>query len=408
MTGTRARLTTRLTIKDDAVGATVRGDGEAVFTFDRAGRLFAAWLGGRFYRRALSGRIVEKHTVRQDGVRIALRRTLDVREGDALIDRAAGSARMTAEAVAAGTAEVLWSAAGPASRPEALRLAGAAAAFDHVRARADARRFAEIYRPVGILPPDQYLALVLQVTEGCRWNRCTFCAFYRDEAFRVKPLGELASHIQQVRAYLGEGLSMRRGLFLGEANALCLPTAELLPRLELVRRWFHPDGGPPREMYAFLDVFTGRRKSAAELAALRAHGLRRVYVGVDSGDDALLRWLNKPQRARHIIETVAALKAAGLGVGVILMAGVGGDRFAAAHVDGSRHLLAALPLDAGDVVYLSAFVQHPHSDYERAAREAGIRALTPADVQRQLRALSARPVGPGPRLARYDIGSFIY
>ena len=72
-----ATVAYRLTVKDEAVGVTVRDGAESVFTFDRAGRLFAAWLGERFYRRALSGRIVEKHTVREGPYRIAHRRTLD-------------------------------------------------------------------------------------------------------------------------------------------------------------------------------------------------------------------------------------------------------------------------------------------------------------------------------------------
>lgn len=400
----------RLTIRDDALGVTQRRDGETVFTYDRAGRLFAAWRHQRFYRRALNGRIVEKQTAGARPSRVVHRRTLDVREADGLIADASEAARAAADALGAKRAEMIWSASGPASPEAALRLVGAAAAFDPAAAREDARRYAEVYRPVGILPPDQYLALVLQVTEGCRWNRCTFCTFYRDEPFRVKPLAELAAHLQQVVAYFGEGASLRRALFLGEANALCLPTEELVPRLELIRRWFPPDGGPARRMHAFLDVFTGRRKSAAEFAALRERGLERVYVGVESGDDALLRWLNKPQRGHHAAEVVQTLKAAGLVVGVILMAGVGGDRFAASHVEASRALLAALPLDARDLVYLSAFVEHPHSDYERAAREAGIHPLDPPALRAQLRALHSGLRGlPGrPRVARYDIAEFLY
>ena len=400
----------RLTVKDDAIGVTVRNAAESVFTFDRAGRLFAAWLGQRFYRRALSGRIVEKHTVRERAGRIVYRRTLDPREADGLLDRAAGAAAETASALRRGEAELLWSASGAASSAGAEALAQAAARFDPAAARADAQRYSEVYQPVGILPPDQYLALVLQVTEGCHWNRCTFCTFYRDEPFRVKSLAEIAVHLQSVTAYLGEGLSLRHSLFLGEANALCLPTEQLLPRLDLIGRWFVSDGRPVRAMHAFLDVFTGRRKSAEEFAALRARGLRRVYVGIESGDDRLLRWLNKPQRAAHAADVVRNLKAAGISVGVIMMAGVGGDRFAASHVAASLELLAALPLDARDLVYLSAFVEHPHSDYERAAREAGIRPLGPVEIHRQLQQFRAGlPRGTGaPRAARYDIAEFIY
>ncbi|MDQ7842373.1 MAG: radical SAM protein [Armatimonadota bacterium] len=401
----------RLTVKDEAVVVTAQDDGaESVFTFDRAGRFFAAWLGQRLYRRALSGRMVEKWTDRRSPDHVVHRRTLDSREADLLLDRAAEAAARTAVALGRGEVELVWSAAGPVSEAEAERLVRAAAAFDRHVARRDARRYAEVYRPVGILPPDQYLALVIQLTEGCHWNRCTFCTFYRDQPFRVKPLPELESHVREVTAYLGEGLTLRRSLFLGEANALCLPTDDLIARLALIHRWFDADGAFPRGMYAFLDVFTGRRKSAEEFAELRVRGLRRVYVGLESGDGDLLRFLNKPQRPEHAVELVRALKAAGLSVGVIVMAGVGGDRFADAHVAGTLGVLNALPLDAGDLVYLSAFVEYPHSDYERAAREAGLRPLGPHEIRNQIRLLreGVRRGPDGPRVARYDIAEFIY
>jgi hypothetical protein len=397
----------RLTVKDEAVIVTDHGPPEAVYTFDRAGRLFAAWVGGRFYRRALNGRIVEKFTVGIRPRRIAYRRTLEAREADALVDRAAAAAREAAAGVGTGAVEVLWTASGPRSLEEAARLAQGAAAFTSAAAHADARRYGEVYRPVGILPPDQYLALVLQVTEGCRWNRCIFCAFYRDQPFRVKPLGELAEHVHQVRAYLGEGLRLRRSLFLGEANALCLPTADLLPRLALIRRSF-PDGAA-RPMYSFMDIFTTRPKTLEEYQALRQQGLRRIYLGLESGDDALLRWLNKPQQAAHAVEVVRTLKAAGLAVGVILMVGIGGDRFATAHVEASRRLLAALPLDAGDLVYLSVLQSPPGGDYARAAREAGIHPLGDEALAAQLDALRAAARRQhGPRVAPYDIADFVY
>jgi len=158
-------------------------------------------------------------------------------------------------------------------------------------------------------------------------------------------------------------------------------------------------------------VPTGILRHAHELRHVRrARGLRRVYVGVESGDDRLLRLLNKPQRAAHAAEVVRALKTAGLSVGVIVMAGVGGDRFSGSHVAASLNLLNALPLDAGDLVYLSAFVEHPYSDYERAAREAGIRPLGPVEIHHQIRRLreGLRFGSRGPRVSRYDIAEFIY
>jgi hypothetical protein len=398
----------RVTVTPSTLVLTAWNGGETIYTYDRSGRLFAGWVGQRLYRRALDNRVVEKHTIVVDGLRTPVRRQLDPDERDRFVDRAARAAAAAQVALARGEAELLWSAGGRPSVGDALRVVASAAAFDSSAARQDARRFEAVYRPVGILPPDQYLAVVVQVTEGCHWNRCTFCTFYRGVPFRVKSQDELRAHLDAIRQFFGDGLSLRRGVFAGEANALVLPTPDVVARLELIQAWA---GGGTRPVTAFLDIFTGKKKSADDYAALRRCGLRRVYVGVETGDDDLLRLLNKPQQARDALDLVRTLKAAGLQVGVIVMAGVGGRRFAETHVARTLRLLNALPLDEGDLIYLSAFAQRPESAYAATARLYGLEPLTPREVQDQIRRLREGlrfPRPGGPKVARYDVDEFLY
>ncbi len=294
----------RLTVKPDAVVLTHFNDDESIYTYDRSGRLFAAWVAQRVYRRALDNRLVEKHTVVAGGLRIPLRRLLPDAERDAFLTAAAKVASQAEDELARGRVELMWSAKSARSFGDAVRLVAEAAAFDARAAQLDAQRYAHVYRPVGILPPDQYLSLILQVTEGCQWNRCTFCTFYRGVSYRVKPIQELEAHLAVVVAYFGEGQSLRRGLFLGEANALALPTPDLLTRLDLITRWFADNGNRGKPIRAFVDIFTGRRKTVEEYAQLRTGGLRRVYLGVETGDEQLLRFLNKPQQPIDAIELI--------------------------------------------------------------------------------------------------------
>jgi radical SAM superfamily enzyme YgiQ (UPF0313 family) len=135
-----------------------------------------------------------------------------------------------------------------------------------------------------------------------------------------------------------------------------------------------------------------------------------VYLGVESGDDGLLAFLNKPQRGADALTLVQTLKSAGLGVGVIVMAGVGGDRFDRSHVARTLDLLNAMPLGAGDLIYLSAFVAHPGTEYERRAAVRGITALDPRAIGDQIGRLRGglRFGTAGPRVARYDIEEFLY
>ena len=169
-------------------------------------------------------------------------------------------------------------------------------------------RFDAIYSPVSILPPDQYYSLVLQATVGCHWNRCTFCDFYRQVKFHIKTPEEFRTHMRSVKAFLGKGIRLRKSIFLGDANALVTPQEKLLEIFDLIHQEFpvvgstlsreHPGCGPIKGIYSFLDVFTGEKKSLSDFRDLKARGLKRVYVGIETGCDELLHFLTNLHRRR--------------------------------------------------------------------------------------------------------------
>jgi hypothetical protein len=398
----------RIACKPEAVVITRFAAAEEIYAHDHAGRLFAAWLEGRLYRRALDGRIMEKHTDRSGPRPVRHRRFLGPDEAVVLVDAAAAAAREALEALDSGAAEVIWSLPGPADPERARSLAEPASRFDSAAAERDRLRFQAAYRPVPILPPDRYRSLVVQVTEGCHWNRCTFCSFYRDRPFRMKSADEFAHHVAAVEAYFGKGLSLRRGIFLGDANALLLGARDLLPRLEMLARRLPEHAA---DVASFIDIFTGHRRDAADLAAVRARGLRRVYLGLESGDDAILAFLDKPQTAAEAVSLAHTARQAGLSVGVIVMAGVGGRAHWRRHVDATLSALEAMRLRAGDLLYVSAFSAPAEGPYAGRARAQGIEALSQDEVEDQVDELLAgatRVAGPGVRAARYDIEEFLY
>jgi len=165
-------------------------------------------------------------------------------------------------------------------------------------------------------------------------------------------------------------------------------------------------------LYAFIDAFHVERKSVADWQELRALGLARVYIGMESGHDPLLRWLNKPGDAAAVLDAVTTLKAADLQASVILLLGAGGDRYADGHVRDSIALLNAMPLTRGDLIYFSDFVAQADAPYTRLAEAAGIAALPPTALRAQEEALRAGFVARDrqhpPQFARYDIGEFVY
>ncbi len=375
------------------------------YTFDPLGRLHGAFIDGVNYRRSLDNRVLSKWTEHRPGARERRRRWLTRAEAQAWVDfayrlipqleRQAGSAP-------------------PPVRAALERLAQ----WDWAALEADRQRFEQIYTPVGILPPDQYLALVLQATHGCSHNACTFCTFYRDVRFRIKTAAEFRQHVAAVCDFFGSALAMRRSIFLADANALVIPMPRLRELLQVVSDALQPAGGesPPATyhlpLFAFIDAFHVERKSLADWQELAAHGLRRVYIGMESGHDPLLRWLNKPGDAADVLEAVTTLKAAGVHVSVIIMLGVGGDRFAAGHVADTVQLLNAMPLGRGDLIYFSDFVQHPDAPYAALAAGAGVHPLDETTLRLQEATIRTAfvPCDPQhpPQFSRYDINEFIY
>ncbi len=416
----------RLTINVRRESTVIMENDETSFTFDYEGRLIGAFLDGRNYRRSLANEILEKQSGPRPGLSSRLRRMLRQEEVERLETSAYEFPRRAAALVDVGAGFK------PAPTEPALTEVREALArvqgYDYMRLERERDAYAQVYRPVTILPPDQYLALYLQVTEGCAYNACQFCGFYRDRRFRIKSLEEFRAHILNVRAFFGGGLSLRRSIFLGDANALTISQMNLVPMFDVINAEF---AIAPRELnaaqraeweaahpidfngiYSFVDAFSMHRKTPQLYADLAQRGLRRVYVGLESGDPQLLQFLGKPNKPNDVVELVNDLKAGGVAVGVIVLVGAGGASFQEAHIRETAHMINAMPLDENDLIYFSEVVDYPGSTYSRRAAEAGIPPLGVGEVERQMARLRSALEFPdplhAPKVSYYDIREFVY
>lgn len=389
----------------------------AVLVYDRAGRLVCRAWKGRLCWRGLDNRVLEKAHVEADTGPARVHRLLPPDEAREVLDAAYAGLTWAAEAREEGRLFLLE---GPGlAKPQSGEVEKAlerCLSFTPARLGEDAARFRRVYHPVPILPPDQYRSLVLQATLGCPYNRCTFCTLYRGTSYHVRTAEEFREHIRGVKSFLGEGIRRYRAVFLGDANALAAPQPRLLELLEVLASELPYGPDSPfdglRGLSSFVDMFLGLEKSPEDLRMLRRRGLCRVYVGLESGHDPLLDFLEKPGSAADAVEVVGRLKSAGIGVGIIILLGAGGQRYGPAHVRDTLEALRRMPLDSGDFVYLSPLVEDRTASYSILTQVASTAPLSPDELEAQeavirtgIRSLEFRSP---PRVARYDIRDFLY
>ncbi len=185
-------------------------------------------------------------------------------------------------------------------------------------------------------PPSEARSLLLQVTVGCSWNRCTYCAMYRDPEQRFR-----AKSFETVAADIDEAATIRRPIprvFLCDGDALVLSTNKLARILERLRERIPS----VRRVGIYGDARTVLRKSVDELVRLRELGLGIVYHGVESGDEETLRRIDKGSTAEDAVRAADRLRAAGIRHSVIVMLGIGGVERSREHARATADLLTRL------------------------------------------------------------------
>ena len=278
--------------------------------------------------------------------------------------------------------------------------------MDYSALQQSAKYFSNIYLPISILPPDQYMSLVIQLTEGCNYNQCTFCNFYRDRPFKIKSVNDLKLHISEVKSFFGKGINLRKSIFLADANALAVPQNRLIEGLELINNKFPQF----KDYYSFIDVFTGLKKSTKDFKQIKSHGVKRVYLGVESGNNDLMLFLNKHQLNKDIIELTYNLKKGDINVGIIILIGAGGSKYSKEHLLDSIKLLEQLPLGKGDIIYLSELYE-TNSNYKKSMAEQNIPLPTRKEIRRwsnEFKSDLKKQYSKDVQISVYDINQFFY
>ncbi|MCB9830892.1 MAG: radical SAM protein [Planctomycetes bacterium] len=184
-------------------------------------------------------------------------------------------------------------------------------------------------------PPSEADSLILQVTLGCSFNRCSFCSMYRSKEFQVRPLDEVFAEID-FAARVDPGV---RRVFLADGDAFVLETDRLLAIAERLRASF-PE---LQRISAYAWPLNILRKSDAELERLRAAGLSLLYVGIESGSADLLRRITKGANPAMHARAIERARAAGIKISATVILGLGGRNHWREHVEGTASLVNEAP-----------------------------------------------------------------
>ncbi len=186
-------------------------------------------------------------------------------------------------------------------------------------------------------PPSEADSLILQITLGCSFNRCSFCSMYRTKSFAVRPLAQVQAEIQQTaRAW-----PATRRVFLADGDALAAPAAHLAAVLGVLYRAFpHLERVSSYALPANL-----RQKSLEELRQLREQGLTLLYYGIETGSADLLKRITKGATPEMMVAGLTQAQQAGLRLSATVILGLGGQTFWREHIDATAELVNQVALD---------------------------------------------------------------
>ncbi|THB72353.1 MAG: radical SAM protein [Desulfobacteraceae bacterium] len=207
-----------------------------------------------------------------------------------------------------------------------------------------------------IRPPSEANSILLQVTLGCSHNKCTFCGTFMNKRFNIKKDEVIFEDIEFARTYCKN----QNRLFICDGDALIIPQKRLVSILERIRDrlpWIERVG-----LYA--NTKSIRLKSDQELEELHELGVKIAYMGLESGDDQILKTIRKGADSARMIEQGKRIRAAGIRLSITVLLGLGGSDHSKSHALETGRVLSAIDPEYVGALSLMLIPGTPlHDDY---------------------------------------------
>jgi len=229
-----------------------------------------------------------------------------------------------------------------------------------------------------IRPPSEAYSLLIRATRNCPWNRCQFCHIYKGSKFELRSVEEIIKDIEAAKA-ISEGLKEiawktghgnkvievaamlsnqpqygqcvrnvalwlgtgGKSAFLQDSNTLIMRTPELIQVITFLRKTFPS----LNRVTTYARSHTAARKSLAELKELKDAGLDRIHIGLETGYDPLLAYIEKGCTAKNHIDGGKKVKEAGISLCAYVMPGLGGKKMSQEHAQETAKVLNKIDPD---------------------------------------------------------------
>lgn len=165
-------------------------------------------------------------------------------------------------------------------------------------------------------PPSEAYSLIVQVTVGCSHNKCTFCDMYKEKRFHLRKLEDVLEDFNIARRQY----RYIERVFLADGDALIRKTEDLAVILKHIRKII-PEC---RRVTSYGSPKSILTKSPENLALLHSLGLEMIYLGLESGNEQVLKHINKGVTVEDIVRAGQMVKDAGMKLSVTAISGLGG------------------------------------------------------------------------------------
>jgi radical SAM superfamily enzyme YgiQ (UPF0313 family) len=209
-----------------------------------------------------------------------------------------------------------------------------------------------------IRPPSEASSFLLPLTTGCSHNECTFCGTYLGDKFKIRPLEDIKSDIDEVARNYSHGV---RRVFLENGDALICPQHLLVEVLKHLKQSFpYLD-----RVGTYATPRAALIKSVDELKELNKLGLKIAYLGVETGDEELLKEIRKGATYAQIVEAGSKLKQAGITTSIMVILGLGGVKGSKKHALKTARILSDIDPDFVGALTIILVPGTPlHKDWE--------------------------------------------